>query len=197
MDKRLVQRILVSYGEVDLASNEELINEMLEAAQTVDGTLNTKAFSNGLTNDVQLYDIRNEARRSTNYDDVFLTKNHRISWVHRDEEDGSVSRDVFEERMSLSKVLNRKFTAPAIDMVVGTFRSKTIMVMLWVMYVNVYCIPNGIAVSCTHMPMSQLRCHVFWLRGIPDCGRSRNVPLRLSRVSIWKTVDSTVNSNGM
>lgn len=131
LDKRLIQRILVSYGEVDLASNEALVEEMLQACD--EDTLNVQAFSNGLTHDVQLYDIRNEARQSTNYDDVFLTKNHRDSWIEHDEEEGVLPRNEVQERQSLSKTLKRKFTAPGIDMVVGTFRSKTLMVLLWVM----------------------------------------------------------------
>lgn len=106
---------------------------MLQAAQAADGHLTADAFASGLTADVQLYDVRNESRRSTNYDDVFLTKNHRASWMQDDEEEGSLPRDVLEQRMSISKTLDQKFTAQAIDMVVGTFRSKTLMVMLWVM----------------------------------------------------------------
>jgi len=127
---------LVSYGEADLASNEALIDEMIQSAQTEDGALTVDAFSRGLTHDVELYDIRNEMRQSTSYDDVFLTKNHRASWLEHDEEEGVVPREVAEERKSLSQPLKRRFTAPAIDMVVGTFRSKTLMVLLWVMYVR-------------------------------------------------------------
>jgi hypothetical protein len=119
-----------------LASNEALIGEMLQSAQTTEGTLNVLAFSQGLTHGVELYDIGNETRQSTNYDDVFLTKNHRDSWIENDDEEGpGVQRDLAEERKSLSQSLKRKFTAPAIDMVVGTFRSKTLMVLSWVMYV--------------------------------------------------------------
>jgi hypothetical protein len=57
LDKRLIQRILVSYGELDLATDIGLIEEMLAAAQTDDGKLNLEAFSKCLTHDVQLYDL--------------------------------------------------------------------------------------------------------------------------------------------
>lgn len=107
---------------------------MLDAAQCPDGKLNVEAFSKGLTHDVQLYDINNEIRVSTNYDDVFLTKNHREDW-DEDDEDEERRRSVAENRKSLSKSLNHRFTAPAIDMVAGTFRSKIVMVLLWATYI--------------------------------------------------------------
>jgi hypothetical protein len=121
LDKRLIQRILVSYGELDLATDIGLIEEMLAAAQTDDGKLNLEAFSKCLTHDVQLYDIRNETRLTTNYDDVFLTKNQRDDWDDGDE----VARKIAEERKSMSKALKLRFTAPALDMVAETYRSKT------------------------------------------------------------------------
>jgi hypothetical protein len=65
LDKQLIQKILISYGEADLARNNDLVEEMLESAQTPEGTLNLEAFSNGLTHDVKLYDVSNETSVST------------------------------------------------------------------------------------------------------------------------------------
>lgn len=172
LDKELIQKILIAYGEADLASNEALMEEMLAAAQTDEGTLNLEAFSKGLTFDVQLYDIANETRVSTkcvglytycmdtvssrygiicsssfhstlsyySYDDVFLTKNHREDWDEKDaadldEEEAAQRRSVADQRKSMSKALDTRFTAPAIDMVAGTFRSKVVMVLLWAAYI--------------------------------------------------------------
>lgn len=137
LDEELIQRILISYGESELASNNALVQEMLEAAQTPEETLNLEAFSKGLTHDVQLYDIGSEARVSTNYDDVFLTKNHRDDWKDDDgdEEEAEKRRCIARERKSMSRDLKTCFTAPAIDMVAGTFRSKVIIVLLWTTYI--------------------------------------------------------------
>ena len=65
LDKQLIQKILISYGEADLARNNDLVEEMLESAQTPEGILNLEAFSNGLTHDVKLYDVANETSVST------------------------------------------------------------------------------------------------------------------------------------
>jgi hypothetical protein len=48
-----------------LARNNDLVEEMLESAQTPEGILNLEAFSNGLTHDVKLYDVANETSVST------------------------------------------------------------------------------------------------------------------------------------
>lgn len=138
LDKALIQRILVSYGEADLASNDALLDEMLVVAKTPEGTLNLEAFSNGMTSDVLLYNIANETRVSTNYDDVFLTKNHRKG-DDSDDDDNNMDEEGQVSTRSLRKTagieLNERFTAPAIDMVAGTFRSKIVTVLLWATFI--------------------------------------------------------------
>ena len=119
------------------------MDEMLEAAQTLNGKLDLEAFSKGLTYDVQLYDIGSETRVSTNYDDVFLTKNHREDWMDNanaddDDEEARRSRQLASERKSISQDVKRRYTAPAIDMVAGTYRSKTIVVLLWAAFIVTY-----------------------------------------------------------
>jgi len=144
LDKELIQRILISYGEADLASNDALIDEMFAAAQTPDGTLNLEAFSKGLTYDVKLYDIQSETRLSTNYDDVFLTRNHREDREEdNDDMEANKRRNVISERKAISKDLKHRFTAPAIDMVAGTFRSKILTVLLWATFVITSFAYNG------------------------------------------------------
>lgn len=126
---------MISYGEAELASNDDLMDEMLAAAQTAEGTLNLEAFSKGLTFDVRLYDISHETRLSTNYDDVFLTKCGNTD-VESNDDDEEGRRQ--SQKMELSKDLKRRYTAPAIDMVAGTYRSKTLTVLLWATFVLTY-----------------------------------------------------------
>jgi len=82
----LLKRIFISYGEVGLANDSVLLREMVEHAASVadndDETdmdnrslmLDTRTFARALANDLNLYDIRNEVRLTTSYEDVFLNK---------------------------------------------------------------------------------------------------------------------------
>jgi hypothetical protein len=69
----LVRRIFAAYGEVDLAANDALLDEMVKAANVdqAGGLLDTEVFATALTYDTRLYDLRNEVRLATNLDDVF------------------------------------------------------------------------------------------------------------------------------
>lgn len=44
-------------------------------------------------------------------------------------------QSVLQERKKMSRNLNTRFTAPAIDMIVDTFRSKTVTALLWATYI--------------------------------------------------------------
>jgi len=138
LTKKLIQRILISYGESELASNDQLVNEMFDSAVTDDGELTLEAFTNALTDDIGLYDIRSEARRTTNYDDVFLTRNHHEKWHPDDEESGDLNIATRQERKSMSVKLKRRFTAAPIDFVAGTYRSKTLTVTLLATFILVF-----------------------------------------------------------
>jgi hypothetical protein len=141
LSKSLIQRILISYGETELACNEELVAEMLECAQSGDGELALEAFQRALTEDVRLYDIQAEARLTTNYDDVFLTRNHREKWPtagEHDEESGTITDTLRQELHQKSVKLNRRYTAASIDFVAGTYRSKTLTVTLLAIFTLSY-----------------------------------------------------------
>ena len=133
LTKSLIQQILISYGESSLACDDDLVEEMMVCAQSNDGILTPDTFKRALTEDVKLYDIQNEVKHTTNYDDVFLTQNHNevLHPKHEnDEEIGGISATLRQERLSKSLVLKRLFTAPSIDFVAGTYRSKTLIVTL-------------------------------------------------------------------
>lgn len=158
MTPDLIRRILAAYGEVSLAKDTNLVNEMYHAALGLeeakgDGEhptnkpavvsepmLNMAAFAEALTHDIRLYDIRNEIRLTTNFDDVYfddralqereeaamatVTNESDLLRVHREAKSMRAKLDVSEE-------LNRVNTIPAIDITAGTYRSKGLLVMLF------------------------------------------------------------------
>ena len=117
---------------------------MLQAARgsdTGDETmLHHVSFAKALTDDVRLYDIVSEARLSTNYDDVFLTKDQKETddWDEESSRTMGMTKQLVELRKSLSQPLTRRFTVPAIDNFAGTYRSKTLMVVLWASFIVTY-----------------------------------------------------------
>ena len=72
INKKLVRDILLYYGEEHLARDEQLLDKMVECASGPTTLLDTDAFVEGLTSDVELnYDFEREDRISTNFQDVF------------------------------------------------------------------------------------------------------------------------------
>ena len=147
LNVKLIQDIFLSYGEVELANDEILLQDMLKAAAGPDVDTSRcrlddrefifeiDAFARALTNDVKLYDITNEVRQTTNYFDVFRShqSTHKID-VQPDlernvpgEHDGRNDAQQVEIR-----AVKKKWTASALDMAAGTFRSKLLVVILWV-----------------------------------------------------------------
>lgn len=155
LTKDLIQRILISHGENALAGNEELVNEMYDAATSWDARpkegvtagdeeavviLDAETFATALTQDIQMYDIRNETRLTTNFADVYLTDqdltekeeemfastttNEELVRKHRENQ-------ALRQKVKMSEQLERVDTMPFIDTTAGTYRSKGILVMLW------------------------------------------------------------------
>ncbi|CAB9514932.1 expressed unknown protein [Seminavis robusta] len=146
----LIAEILVAYGEHSLAQDTELVNKMYEAAidpsdNNATPVLNVEAFARALTHDVLLYDIRNENRRTTNFNDVVFTEQEldereeaAIETVKQDPEGRDselieVSRYYNSLRNMLARAehLEQVDTIPAIDIRAGTYRSKGLLVMLF------------------------------------------------------------------
>jgi hypothetical protein len=138
LSKGLIKTLLQSYGEIDLAANDDLVQDMYSAAHTPSGKLDGQAFAQGLTQDVQLYNISNEKRTSTIYDDVCLTKNlmQPQEW---DEAVEGISSEIASSQRMLGVDLNaRRYTFSAIDTTAGTYRSKSIVVLLWSSFTLAY-----------------------------------------------------------
>ena len=151
MSPDLIRRILVAYGEYQLAADDSLVEEMCQAATgsisidtdettIINRTLCVESFGEALTYDVKLYDIRNETRLTTNFDDVYVT----AQAVEDKEEEmwGTVTNDEqllqahketqnLRQKLSVSEDLVRVDTIPSIDITAGTYRSKGLIVLLW------------------------------------------------------------------
>jgi len=118
LSPEFVKEMLTIYGEMELASDDNLIQEMINHARPSSTTstpsstspshgtstlfFDVSSFAEALTKDVKLYDIENEAKISTLIQDVFQ------------EEDSNVNHDI----------LRHIYTAPEIDIQAGTYRSK-------------------------------------------------------------------------
>ncbi len=164
----LVKDILRAYGEIESADNDKLINEMVQAAAAIQPSSDTNTstssenetssadvhlqldlntFARALTYDLQLYDLSNEIRVSSNYDDIFFTHNDKDRIVMDDDDDVDVAGGQDEEAVRCQKKLERetlsqpvihRFTASAIDFAAGTYRSKGLTVLLWAAFIVTY-----------------------------------------------------------
>ena len=168
-----VKNILLLYGEDELATNQTLLEEMVQACSIndviVDDDASTKifdvkSFGRGLTSDARLYDLRNETRQSSIIEDIFNhgcensnsnSSSNNTSRNSKTSENATSSLDVqlgaMEEEANqirrstttttttsrngsnnnsnnnnsvTTKEVQRIYTAPAIDMIAGTYRSK-------------------------------------------------------------------------
>jgi hypothetical protein len=135
----LLKKILLAYGETELASDDELIGKMIANAvgestseekddenQNASVALfDASTFAKALTSDVKLYNVANEVSLSSNHQDVFLAKD-KTPASSDDKEQEHIS-DNKEQEQSLfvqSIPLTLIYTAPAIDTTAGTYRSK-------------------------------------------------------------------------
>jgi len=175
LSEDLIRKILVAYGEYDLAADSKLVEEMYliaatstpfghpqELPSTPNSTATTsssysgdnnnpdnyngnpmltvESFAQALTQDIRLYDVRNELRVTTNFDDVYvteervqaneeemfdrLTTDEALLQAHHDNQE-------LKQKVAVSEALNRLDTIPSIDITAGTYRSKGLTVLLW------------------------------------------------------------------
>jgi hypothetical protein len=171
VDAHLVKNILLLYGENEMANDESLIQEMVDACldrrveeETDDEVGNAgghvafvpKSFGRALTRDVTLYDLTNERKQSSLIQDVFgNTRNtphprrtvaskasmmepsdkttHVEEMDHQHARTSGVGKKVSEITNKGQEIteIRRIYTAPAIDIQAGTYRSKTLIVSVW------------------------------------------------------------------
>lgn len=169
----LVRKILLIYGETQMADDERLIQEMLDACGDNDDnkenddeaggdgqvTFVPSSFGRALTRDVTLFDLTNETKQSSLIQDVF---GHTRNTPRRRAKDRRANRDPTLDATAATSMLasnsektkaeepdvqnaiervenqgqeiqelTRIFTAPAIDIQAGTYRSKLLAVTVW------------------------------------------------------------------
>jgi hypothetical protein len=136
LNKDLLKKIFKAYGETDLMDDDALQDEMIEAAiptRETDMKLDLATFAAALSYDIQDYDLKNEIRNTTNFDDIMLTQaGHEIVKQQQMELSRDLTLADVESRRSKATLLLKSFTAPAIDSTAGTYRSKYLMTMLYV-----------------------------------------------------------------
>ena len=95
--------------------------------------LTVDTFADALTYDVNLYDIDNEMRVTTHYEDVFSTRVNSEADVPASSSDlaGAVRGSAARERLAYSVPVEHSFMARSIDITAGMYRSKSLMVLLW------------------------------------------------------------------
>ena len=146
LTKDLIRQILTFYGEKSVAENEGLLDDMLKAANHKSNpsaeenaldvvgdalvVFDSRAFARALTQDVQLYNIENENRMTSNYDDVFHpfvstkgdVQNKNLTYCPRFINPFKNVEIVMEKGRLVQKV----FTFAPIDYMAETFRERVI-----------------------------------------------------------------------
>jgi hypothetical protein len=144
LTKDLLRQILTFYGEKSIAEDEGLLDDMLMAANQKSNpsaeenalgivgdalvVFDCRAFARALTQDVQLYNIDNENRMTSNYDDVFHpfdstkgdVKNKNLTYCPRLTNPFKNVEIVTEKGRLVQKV----FTFAPIDYMAETFRER-------------------------------------------------------------------------
>ena len=133
-----LKQMLTIYGETGMAQDDKLIQEMMQMASggshNVPLDFNALTFAEGLTKDVELYNIDNEVRKSTSVQDVFHV-HHDASLIpgissgprgsaRSGGENVELGLDVQKQPVREIEMLQHIYTAPAIDIQAGTYRSE-------------------------------------------------------------------------
>jgi len=117
-----------------MAQNDDLIQEMVQAASTTSHAgveakrspyFDVLTFANGLTRDMELFDISNETRVSTSVDDVFerhIKSDHQVITTPAA---AASPEDIYQlPTPREANTLNYIYSAPSIDVQAGNYRSK-------------------------------------------------------------------------
>ena len=134
LDCQLISKIFQAYGEMELARDTRLHEEMVKAANPLgeeNAMLDLQAFANGLVHDIQEYDLKNEIRSTTNFNDCLLVEaGQEISHGRAMDPSLELTVEDVEEKKKRSTLLLTERTFQAIDSTVGSIRNKYLAVML-------------------------------------------------------------------
>lgn len=140
LDKELLTTMFQAYGETDLADDEELQEQMIAAAYPSPSCetgkegvmLDLASFARVLTNDVEEYDLMNEMRCTTNFDDVLLTQAAKdLGSAQRIDVSRGLTIDDVREKKEKSSPILTELTAQAVDSTAGNYRNKLLIVILY------------------------------------------------------------------
>jgi hypothetical protein len=128
---------MAKYGESDVSS--AVINEMLLAAGVDPNNENAnksvsfdaKCLMQATTSDVQQYDPEWENKTTTLYDDV-LDGTTLDANLEDNDPDVEISKSKFDDA---GYNIRRIFTFPTVDFVAENFRSKTFVVVVWLLVI--------------------------------------------------------------
>ena len=114
LTRNLLRRIFMYYGEHDLLQDDLFIDEMIAAAGGRE--LNAETFLHALTNDIQLYDVMNEYRFQTHYEDVFglvtYDEGHKGGYKANIDVDTEIGEETSKTVPKGNRVVNRVFSFP-------------------------------------------------------------------------------------
>jgi hypothetical protein len=86
VDEDVVRSLLIKHGELERASNAELVKAMVNAAHSTTGRLDAEAFVNAMSSDLSEWNVGSEDMLSTHFEDVFGTSDPTKVTVIQDEE---------------------------------------------------------------------------------------------------------------
>lgn len=146
-DKTLIDEMLKSATPATSSGGSHTSDSSGEAEEEAPILFDVRSFARALTADVQLYDVQNETRQSSIIQDIFDQNRveemkqkllsststhhhqHQTSGQEMTLQDGQEYTKENEEKETSNAVVDIKdtrriFTAPAIDITAGTYRSK-------------------------------------------------------------------------
>lgn len=131
LNKELLTKIFRAYGEMDLAEDEALQEQMIAAAGQEQPLLDLATFARVLTYDIEEYDVRNELRCTTNFDDVLLIQAGKdLESKRRFDISRELTLEDVKEKKEKAAPMLTEWTAQAIDSTAGNYRNKLLIVML-------------------------------------------------------------------
>jgi hypothetical protein len=126
----LIQQLLIAYGEEELANDTDLIESMLPGSDDPSFRyLTPKVFAKALTEDVRLLNVQHEARCSTTMEDIGIAAINVKGSLDQPMDgasDGKVAR------IATRPLRWKRYAGRAIDATAGTYRSKMLVIFLYV-----------------------------------------------------------------
>jgi len=141
LTRDLLRRIFAHYGERDLLKDDVFIDEMIEAAAVGESNpvLDVDTFIRALTHDIKLYDVTNESRFQTHYEDVFgLRTDEKEKESSNMERNDAEIKEYDLAKTQVNRTVNRMFTFSQIDFLADTFSSRSQYMFAWLAVVISY-----------------------------------------------------------